>query len=73
MKAVLLLAATLSFANTHNFPKVWVNDTMSLNNIKMVCTDNKTELFYNGKKMDSRYSIVSCKKPKGYCLVDKGN
>jgi len=66
---ILLLLATLMFANTHNFTKVYVSKDMTLTGVQMI---NNT-LFHNGKKIDSRYSIVSCKKSGGYCLIEKGN
>ena len=72
MKLTILLLATLMFANIHTFSKVYVSKDMTLKDVKMVDDDGVMMLFHNGKKIDSRYIIVSCKKAGGYCLVEKG-
>jgi hypothetical protein len=65
------LTSTICFATTHNFNKVFVSKDMTLQNVKMVCENNETTLYHGGKKMDERYSVVSCRKPEGYCLIER--
>ena len=72
MKLLLLtLISTMLLAHSTNIPKVWVSKGFVLHNILIVSDELKTEMFYNGKRMDDRYIVVSCRKPEGFCLVEK--
>ena len=72
MKLLLLtLISTLLLAHSTNIPRVWVSKGFVLHNVLIVSDDLKTEMFYNGKRMDDRYIVVSCRKPEGFCLVEK--
>jgi len=72
MKLTILLLATLLIANTTTFKKVWVSDNITLENVCMKTNGGIIEFFYNGKRIDERYMIVSCRKPGGYCLIERG-
>jgi len=72
MKLTILMLATLLTANTTTFKKVWVSDDIILENVQMMTSKGVPEFFYNGKRIDERYIIVSCKKVGGYCLVERG-
>lgn len=73
MKLLLLtLISTLLLAHSTNIQKVWVSKGFVLHNVLIVSDELKTEMFYNGKRIDDRYIVVSCRKPEGFCLVEKG-
>lgn len=71
MKLLLLTLSTILLAHSTNIPKVWVSKDFVLHNVLIVSDGLKTEMFYNSKKIDDRYIIVSCRKPEGFCLIEK--
>lgn len=68
---LLLLIATLLSAVTVNFSKVWVSDDLTIKDVKLIDRNGYITMYYNGKQIDSRYIIISCMKPAGYCLIEK--